>query len=265
MHVSSIRAKSGALALVLALIMTTSPTAIASDYSHVCRTADGIYEMNDEVLYRVNPPGREDVAITWRRLAESTLRREEGYCISKKAGQRFGYESRTYTLRATFQDEGRKIDADFLCELYSDGMPAAFSCDQQVVTTREGPNAGTSSPPRTSGASAWLHNGSVMRLSANGPKRFFHYEKPRSGIAKAGAKSGTLLFEGQRDGDRYTGQAYIFRKGCQPTPYIVAGEVSAGERRITLRGLAPKVGADCSVVGTRDDTLIFTYMPGPGE
>ena len=257
------RPLSGYLALLSVTQMCLwSAVVEASDYYHVCRTADGRYEMNDEVLYRVGPQGPSDKSIPFTRRTETTLRREVGYCISKKAGkQRFGYESRVYTLSADFTDEGRAIAGDFLCEMYADGMPAAFACDEQVVTVREGPRAGELPPPPASGVSRWMHNGSVMRLTAEGNRRFFHYETPRVGMLKAGAKSGTLLFEGVRLGDRYTGQAYIFRKGCEPHPYIVEGEVSADERRIALRGKAPRLDKTCTVTSTRDDVLIFIYQP----
>lgn len=233
----------------------------ASDFFHVCRTADGIYEINDEALYRVSPDGNQGQTLTYQKVSERTLRRETGYCIVNKAGgQTFNYESRTYTLRAAFTDEGRRVETDFICEFASDGLPAAYTCNKQVVVSREG-DGGSANPPAASGGSLWMHNGSVMRLEARGPERKFYYETPRSGIQKAGARSGTLLFEGTRDGQIYSGVAYIFKRGCEPAPYAIAGEVSEDDRRITMTGRAPRLDNACAVSGTKDDTLVFTFRP----
>lgn len=253
------------LGLACALAACSAAVAVlpaeASDFYHVCRTADGLYEINDEALYRVSPAGDQSQTLAYRKISERTLRRETGYCIVNKAGgKKFDYESRTYTLRATFTDDGRRIETDFICEFASDGLPAAYTCNKQVVVSREG-DAGSTNPPAASGGSLWMHNGSVMRLEARGAERKFYYETPRSGMQKAGARSGTLLFEGTRDGPIYSGVAYIFKRGCEPAPYAVAGEVSEDDRRITMSGRAPRLNSDCTVSGTKDDTLVFTFRP----
>lgn len=249
-----------ALGAALVAASATYP-AEASDFYHVCRTADGLYEMNDEVLFRVAPSGDQSQSISYRKIRDKTLKRETGYCIvNSEGGKKFNYESRTYTLRVAFQDEGRQIETDFICEFASDGLPAAYTCNKQVVVSREG-ESGNVGPPAASGGSLWMHNGSVMRLEASGTDRRFYYEIPRSGMLKAGARPGTLLFEGTRDGAIYSGVAYIFAKGCEPAPYAVAGEVSADDRRITMTGTAPRLAKDCSVTGTREDTLVFSFRP----
>ncbi len=238
--------------------------AAAGDYFHVCRTADGSYEMNDGDLYRVESSGNAGSPIPYRKLDEVTLKRETGYCESQAApGQQFKYESRSYSLRAAFTDDGQPIEATFICELASDGLPAAYACDRQVVTSsspaRDGADGASSVTGRGTGASLWLHNGSFMRLEASGEKRVIRYDTPRKGMLAAGARRGTVLFEGRREGETYSGVAYVFAKGCPPSSYAVAGEVSADERRITMTGNAPRLDRSCRVTGTRADTLVFTY------
>lgn len=248
-------------ACALAAVAAALP-ARASDYFHVCRSADGGYEMNDGTLYRVEASGEPGAAIPFRTLEEKTLRRETGYCLAKESGaRRHGYESRTYTLRAAFSDEGRDMTVDFICELASDGLPAAYTCAKQVVLSREGTATETPPPPVASGPSLWLHNGSVMALDANGPVRRFTYQRPRRGMLKEGVTPGTLLFEGERNEAIYSGVAYVFQKGCPPAPYAVAGEVSADDLRISMTGQAPRLNANCAVIGTRPDTLVFMYRP----
>ena len=233
--------------------------AVASDYMNVCRSADGVYEIDDGTLRRTDA-NYDSPPIPFRTLRETTLSRETGYCLSNKAkGQRFTYESRTWTQRVSFRDGGQNYEIDFICELAADGLPAAYGCDKQVVTSKE--KSGGSAPQfGAAGQSHWDHNGSIMRLEADGNVRRFYYVAPRAGMRRAGASNGTLLFDGFRDGDSYTGTAYIFAAGCAPQPYPVSGTVSAGDNRVVMVGRAPRVGKRCDVTGYRDDTLVFTYQ-----
>ena len=48
--------------------------------------------------------------------------------------------------------------------------------------------------------SCWDHNGSIMRLKAQGNQRWFYYEKPRSVLYASGVRPGTLLFNGGKKG-----------------------------------------------------------------
>ena len=107
--------------------------------------------------------------------------------------------------------------------------------------------------------SYWDHNGSVVSLTANGATRRFYYEMPRAGLEAIGVKPGTLLFRGRKEGDTYSGTAFIFAPNCPPTPYEVSGTVSAGDRQVTMYGQAPRVGAGCRITGYRSDTLIFAF------
>ena len=107
------------------------------------------------------------------------------------------------------------------------------------------------------GTALWLHNGSAMRLVANGPSREFLYEAPRPGLIERGVKNGTLLFKGTRSGNAYKGTAYVFSK-CGALPYAVAGPVSEDQRQVTLKGDMPIPSSNCSITKYREDTLVFT-------
>jgi hypothetical protein len=56
------------------------------------------------------------------------------------------------------------------------------------------------SPSRSESAPAeptlWEHNGSVVFLVAKGSSRSFYYKEPRPDMIQAGARSGSLLFQG---------------------------------------------------------------------
>jgi hypothetical protein len=108
--------------------------------------------------------------------------------------------------------------------------------------------------------SCWDHNGSLMRLVANGNDRAFYYEQPRPSLARVGIASGTLLFDGAKQGNVYQGTARVFSAGCVPTTYRVAGPVSTDQLTVTLRGQRV-VFRQCASTGKmRDDVLVFTYQ-----
>jgi hypothetical protein len=138
------------------------------------------------------------------------------------------------------------------------------------VTLAEKPAASAadvSVPPVASGevtiqpvAGRWMHNGSIMELVADGAVRKFLYTEPREGMRRQGVTPGTLLFEGRKDGDRYSGTAFIFSKRCGRFFYEVSGEVTEGQRRVIVRGQAPRLNAKCNVTSHRDDELVFDYI-----
>ncbi|WP_155904964.1 hypothetical protein [Methylopila sp. M107] len=109
--------------------------------------------------------------------------------------------------------------------------------------------------------SCWSHNGSLMRLVAQGPSRKLVYETPRPGIEAAGGRRGVVLFEGTRTGDQYEGTAHIFNEtscpGAPPLAYRVSG--FAGDQQIVLSGTR-NVFENCEPTGaTKLDRLVFTY------
>jgi len=114
--------------------------------------------------------------------------------------------------------------------------------------------------PANPSRSYWMHNGSVVSLTAEGETRRIHYHDPRPGMRAVGAERGTLLFDGRSDGTSFSGTAYIFTTQCGPIPYDVRGVSSNGKRRITLRGRAPsRVDRNCQITAYRDDVLVFNY------
>lgn len=140
-----------------------------------------------------------------------------------------------------------------------DGYLNGSSCVEKAlldnpVTGNAGPGAGARSVEPL-----WDHNGSTMRLAANGAARKFFYENPRSGLGSAGVSRGTLLFTGQKIGNTYSGMAYVFSK-CGSRGYAVNGSVSEDQRTVTLYGKAPIVDSSCRMTTNRDDELVFTFV-----
>ena len=106
----------------------------------------------------------------------------------------------------------------------------------------------------------WLHNGSKIKLVAEGQSRKFFYLEPRSGMIAAGAQPGSLLFEGTTTNMAYTGTAYIFDRRCGRLPYSVEGPILDGYRRVELAGMAPRVDSNCNVVSYFEDKLEFELV-----
>lgn len=110
--------------------------------------------------------------------------------------------------------------------------------------------------------SYWNHNGSVMRLVAEGNQRYFYYHQPSDKMQKAGVYAGELLFDGTKQGNHYHGTARVFSQYCQePLTYGVSGNVSPNQTKITLIGTREKYAKGCRATGkTAKDTLVFTYL-----
>ncbi|TYC54069.1 hypothetical protein FMN50_13090 [Rhodobacterales bacterium] len=109
--------------------------------------------------------------------------------------------------------------------------------------------------------SCWMHNGSVMRLEADGNQRWLSYEVPRDALRSAGVVQGTLLFNGVMEGNRYKGTARVFSKFCpgQPLEYRAEGPVRSDQLKVTLSGRR-EIYRRCRPTGKfTTDTLVFTY------
>ena len=106
----------------------------------------------------------------------------------------------------------------------------------------------------------WSHNGSVLYLIKSGKGREFHYKEPRPEMVQAGAYRGALLFAGQSNNHQYSGTAFLFSSRCGQLPYHVSGPILDNHERVQLKGRAPRVGSDCSVIGYVDDTLDFQLI-----
>ena len=121
--------------------------------------------------------------------------------------------------------------------------------------------AGAKDSPSKPRRTVWDHNGSEMHLIGEGTTRRFVYLKPRESISAAGARAGTLLFAGERNGIVYRGISHVFSNRCGKLYYEVAGRVESGDVRVVLTGKAPAgLDATCKVTSSKDDMLVFTYL-----
>lgn len=125
------------------------------------------------------------------------LSKSEGYCQSR--GQRFNYGATLYVLKILLRDQGLRTRVSMLCELAASGLPASYNCDKDVRNlnwkiARQKPPSNLQGQsyqlPANSpvGGSLWNYNGSTVKLTANGARRQFVYERPLSG-EKAGRET----------------------------------------------------------------------------
>lgn len=109
--------------------------------------------------------------------------------------------------------------------------------------------------------SCWMHNGSVMRLIADGDSRVFVYERPKAGLRQIGVRRGTELFRGVTYGQSYEGVARIFSTECpgESTEYEVSGPILEGQTKVVLVGRR-EIYRNCTPTGRfTQDRLVFTY------
>ena len=110
--------------------------------------------------------------------------------------------------------------------------------------------------------SCWWHNGSLMRLVAQGEQRWMYYETPKQSLWNAGVQNGTLLFNGWNNNDYYSGTARVFSRHCvgSPLEYQVAGPVQrGGNLTIRMEGSREKQSQCYGTGQWTNDVLIFTY------
>ncbi|SRR6056297_402785 len=108
--------------------------------------------------------------------------------------------------------------------------------------------------------SCWNHNGSLMRLTDQGNNRWFWYENPRQGVRNAGVQPGTLLFNGSKNGEWYSGTARVFDSYCGALEYYVEGPVLQNPLRVQVTGQR-QIYQNCQPTGRwTTDTLVFTYQ-----
>ncbi len=247
------------LIAVAAAIACATPAALASDYSNTCKSSDGRYVMEDGVLYAAADK-QQQRKLPFAIVERQVLSERAGHCIASGQGangQKIGFQSINTRIVIEIGGAGAGRRATMTCEMASDGMPAAWTCAREVVE-RDIKTPGPVERYTVGSPGTWDHNGSVMRLEADGATRRFTYMNPRKGLHEVGVNGDTILFDGRREGNRYVGTARWFSKTCGQQEFPVTGTVSVDERQVELSGQAPRVDGKCRKTGTATEKLVFT-------
>lgn len=121
--------------------------------------------------------------------------------------------------------------------------------------------------------STWDHNGSTMIMEKHSRHVEIRYENVSDRMRRAGVRSGNVLFSGRiNQHNRLIGEAYVFRRGCDPVGYDVRGRFTpdVGQDEIVLRGAAPiRARQGCDVVdysrSRNAGRLLFTLIGQDGH
>lgn len=246
------------------ILAASAGTSAAGDYVHHCRSADGFYVMNDEQLQAFDLNRGREVGhdIPYKVLRKTTLAKRAGYCVASRApaGQRrYKYAAETYALYIRFRDNGETIRTHMICEMASSGLPAAYNCDRDVTTTNWTIGKTATAPPssRNSNGPRWMHNGSRVRIVADGRRRRIEFVSPNDRLANRGVTPGDPIFVGRRNGNRYVGKAYVYSSRCPVVSYKVSGRVLAGEARVVVTGRRPVRNRNCKISYRQEVRLVF--------
>lgn len=106
-------------------------------------------------------------------------------------------------------------------------------------------------------AEYWTYDGSILNSIAEGDSVKFFYVKPSPALKDAGAKFGTILFEGKFANEKYIGTAYSFDSRCGRTPFQASGAVVDGDKRVELLGQKPRLDKSCKSAGSELHNLTF--------
>jgi hypothetical protein len=117
-----------------------------------------------------------------------------------------------------------------------------------------------SSVPAELKTSRWTFNGSGMYMTADGRRRRVFYETPRESLDVLGISSGSLIFDGELSGSRFTGNVVAYAPGCTILKYPVNGILNPDGRSFSLMGRRPARDDWCNIVGSTDVTLIFEFV-----
>jgi len=125
-----------AVACLSLTVLLSSRTAFAGDYFHSCADPSGEFVITDGVLQaqRSGSQPADRPEIMFKETRRITIHRKEGLCVSKSCGRSFGYEVESYVLFAEFKYEGHDHRTTFICELITDTLPAACSCESEGIT-----------------------------------------------------------------------------------------------------------------------------------
>jgi hypothetical protein len=113
--------------------------------------------------------------------------------------------------------------------------------------------------------SVWAYQDQRLRLETRGDERTFLYEKlPATAAAAAGISAGATFWQGQRRGDRLEGEAFVYKAGCQPMTYKLAGAANLADRKLVLEGKRPVFAAGgCQAAGEAKARLVLRLLKQP--
>jgi len=160
------------------------------------------------------------------------------------------------------------LDKEVGISVASVNSDISVSEDTIATTGRQPRDEATSENATSSGTSGatvsyWKNRMSIMRLDATGVSRKFIFFKPSPDQMKAGAKVGSLLFDGQISGKDYVGSAFSYSEKCGREQFPVSGQIKNNASRVILTGMSPLMDRNCRRIGKIKKALVLDFI-GPG-
>lgn len=151
----------------------------------------------------------------------------------------YRYYKEQYTLWKTCDDGNNLVFADATLDW---AVPHDFGVDTHKPAVPV--------PNNLEGAD-FSHNDSIMYV--NTALGVISYKMPKRSIAKT-VRQGDVMFQGKpwenQPNARIEGTAFTFKKGCEPAPYRVTGNVTFDGQGIVLEGAAPvRDKKSCAIKG----------------
>ena len=264
--------------------------AFSGDYYHSCVTPGGGYQFDHDSQILTSEGNAGNRSVDYSVIRKIILEKRTGFCQSNSCNGRFNFEGQEYVISLKIDEPGFSSTLNFYCEVAASGLPAACNCDREVITAHQKldpqysdlasrqtdndenrgnidilPDREDRSESRRQmatlgeSASIWSHNGSTVDLYADGSRRILRYRSPRPELRRACAEVGDTVFEGEKSGAKYVGEAAIFSCNCGRLTFPVSGRTTRNGTRIIVRGKAPKRDASCKTVGYQTSTLVFDY------
>lgn len=158
----------------------------------------------------------------------------------------------------TFSASGDRIRLDDVEFVFTPAVAGKVACEHGAAAIPAAARSEDAEEPAPYMSAN--HNGSEMELTDTK----IIYSQPKASL-RGVVKPGTVLVQGKWNGDRFTGTAYAFKKGCAPAPYPVSGTKveKPGQLDLVLRGAGP-IRKGCEVVGYSDKSphtrLVFDQI-----
>lgn len=143
----------------------------------------------------------------------------------------------------------------------ADKRGPSFRCgtDKPIFETDEASGAVTKRDGHFATTETLEHNASIVVLTHSQNVTEIRYSEPKKSLL---VKPGTLLFRGEERNGELRGEAFVFKAGCEPAGYAVAGR---RERGILVLEGTPPHWRGCSVTRgsakSRHARLVFNVEP----
>jgi hypothetical protein len=100
----------------------------------------------------------------------------------------------------------------------------------------------------------WAFGEISLRSTVDGKTIRMVIDKANAKSESAGARQGSIFFEGTSDSDGVKGNLYYYAQGCQPIPYEIVSATFVSGKALILAAKPPRDVSGCKIVNYYKDT-----------